>query len=98
VPYLDVSAVHDATGNTVTLFAVNRHLDTALDLDTRLEGFPGARVIEQHEMVHEKLEAVNTASRPNAVVPVKTSDAKIEDGRLRATLKPLSYNVIRLSV
>ena len=98
VPYLDVSAVHDVAANMVTLFAVNRHLDSSLDLDTRLEGFAGARVAEQHEMVHEDLGAVNTASRPNAVVPTSTSDAKVEDGRLRATLKPLSYTVIRLSV
>ncbi|TCR85795.1 alpha-N-arabinofuranosidase [Rhizobium sp. BK376] len=98
VPYLDVSAVHDANSNAVTLFAVNRHPDTALDLDTRLEGFPAARVVEQHEMTHGNLAAVNTASQPNAVVPATTGDAKIEDGRLRATLKPLSYNVIRLSV
>ena len=98
VPYLDVSAVHDVAANMVTLFAVNRHLDSSLNLDTRLEGFAGARVVEQHEMVHEDLGAVNTASRPNAVVPTSTSDAKVEDGRLRATLKPLSYTVIRLSV
>jgi alpha-N-arabinofuranosidase len=98
VPYLDVSAVHDANSNAVTLFAVNRHPDTALDLDTRLEGFPAARVVEQQEMTHGNLAAVNTASQPNAVVPATTGDAKIEDGRLRATLKPLSYNVIRLSV
>ena len=98
VPYLDVSAVHDVAANMVTLFAVNRHPDSSLDLDTRLEGFAGARVVEQHEMVHEDLGAVNTASRPNAVVPTSTSDAKVEDGRLRATLKPLSYTVIRLSV
>ncbi|MBM7047318.1 MULTISPECIES: alpha-N-arabinofuranosidase [Rhizobium] len=98
VPYLDVSAVHDVAANMVTLFAVNRHPDSSLDLDTRLEGFADARVVEQHEMVHEDLGAVNTASRPNAVVPTSTSDAKVEDGRLRATLKPLSYTVIRLSV
>ncbi len=98
VPYLDVAAVHDEAGKMVTLFAVNRHPDSALDLETRLEGFAGARVVEQHEMVHGDLRAVNTASQPNAVVPTSTGDAKIEDGRLRATLKPLSYTVIRLAV
>ena len=98
VPYLDVSAVHDVAGNMLTLFAVNRHPDSSLDLDTRLEGFAGARVVEQHEMVHEDLGATNTASHPNAVVPTSTGDAKVEDGRLRATLKPQSYTVIRLSV
>jgi alpha-N-arabinofuranosidase len=98
VPYLDVSAVHDEMGKMVTLFAVNRHPDSALDLDTRLEGFAGARVVEQHEIVNNDLQATNIAAHPNAVVPTNTGDAKIEDGRLRATLKPLSYTVIRLAV
>ncbi|WP_064685713.1 alpha-N-arabinofuranosidase [Rhizobium bangladeshense] len=98
VPYLDVSAVHSEDGRTLTFFAVNRHPDTALDLDVRLEGFGGTRLIEQVEMTHGDLEAVNTARRPETVVPVQVESAKIEDGRLRAALKPLSYNVIRLSV
>ncbi|PDT12483.1 MULTISPECIES: alpha-N-arabinofuranosidase [unclassified Rhizobium] len=98
VPYLDVSAVHSEDGRTLTFFAVNRHPDTALDLDVRLEGFGGARLIEQVEMAHGDLEAVNTARRPETVVPAKVESARVEDGRVRAALKPLSYNVIRLSV
>jgi alpha-N-arabinofuranosidase len=98
VPYLDVSAVHSEDGRTLTFFAVNRHPDTALDLDVRLEGFGGPRLIEQVEMSHGYLEAVNTAQRPETVVPTKVESAGVEDGRVRAALKPLSYNVIRLSV
>ena len=98
VPYLDVSAVHSEDGTTLTFFAVNRHPNTALDLDVRLEGFGAARVVEQVEMTHGDLEAVNTAGRPETVVPVNVQSGKIEDGKLRAALKPLSYNVIRLSV
>ncbi|PDV84981.1 alpha-N-arabinofuranosidase [Rhizobium sp. H4] len=98
VPYLDVSAVHSEDGRSLTFFAVNRHPDTALDLDVRLEGFGGARLIEQVEMSHVDLEAVNTARRPETVAPAKVESARVEDGRVRAALKPLSYNVIRLSV
>lgn len=49
-------------------------------------------------MTHGDLEAVNTAARPQTVTPVNVESGKIEDGRLRAALKPFSYNVIRLSV
>jgi alpha-N-arabinofuranosidase len=98
VPYLDASAVLSDDGKALTFFIVNRHPDTALDFDARLDGFAGARVIEQQEMTHRNLQAFNTAKQPDAVAPVKVDNAKVEDGRLRMALKPLSYNVIRLSV
>ena len=98
VPYIDISGVHDAQSGNITFFVVNRHLTESISLDTKLEGFVGARVVEQVGMTHTDLNAVNTAKNPNNVVPVSGGDAKIEDGRLRATLKPLSYTMIRLSV
>ncbi|WP_337267394.1 arabinosylfuranosidase ArfA [Oryzifoliimicrobium ureilyticus] len=98
VPYLDVSAVHDEEANALSFFIVNRHMTDALDLDARLEGFGAAHVVEQVSIRHDDLNATNTASEPEKVAPVRGGDAKIEDGRLRATLKPLSYNLIRLSV
>ncbi len=98
VPYLDTSAVLSDDGKTLTFFIVNRHPQSALDLDARLDGFANARVLEQLEMTHPDLQAVNTARQPETVAPIKVENAKVEDGRLRASLKPLSYNVIRLSV
>lgn len=98
VPYLDASAVLSDDGKALTFFIVNRHQDTALDFDARLDGFSGVRIVEQQEMTNTSLQAVNTAKQPDAVVPVKVDSAKIEDGRLRAALKPLSYSVIRLLV
>ncbi|EJJ26998.1 arabinosylfuranosidase ArfA [Rhizobium sp. CF142] len=98
VPYLDASAVLSDDSQTLTFFVVNRHPQNALDLDARLDGFANARVLEQVEMTHPDLQAVNTARQPETIAPVKVENAKIEDGRLRATLKPQSYSVIRLSV
>ncbi len=98
VPYLDTSAVLSDDGKTLTFFIVNRHPQSALDLDARLDGFANARVLEQLEMTHPDLQAVNTARQPETVAPIKVENAKVEDGRLRASLKPLSYSVIRLSV
>ena len=43
MPYLDISAVHDAKGGMLTVFAVNRHGGEPLDLEVGLQGFGAAR-------------------------------------------------------
>ena len=98
VPYLDLSAVRSASGDGLTLFAVNRHLDEALDLSVALDGFPAARLVEHIRMTHPDLRAVNTAANPDNVVPHKADGTTVADGALSSRLPPLSYNVIRLSV
>ena len=50
VPYLDISAVHDAGGRTLTFFAVNRHGGEDIDLDVSLQGFGAAAMADHHVM------------------------------------------------
>lgn len=63
-----------------------------------LEGFDAASVIEHRVMTHSNLEAVNAAGSQNEVSPTKGSGAKMEGDRLRASLPPYSYQMIRLKV
>jgi alpha-N-arabinofuranosidase len=98
IPYLDVAAVRSAEGGALTLFVVNRHLTEALDLSTRLEGFPRARLAEHIQMTHPDLRAINSAEHPDNVAPRTVAGASVEEGMLKAQLPPLSYNVIRLAV
>ena len=58
-----------------------------------LQGFG---VIEHLILEGDKM-ARNTEQQPNAVVPHARGDATLESGTLRATLPPLSWNVIRLA-
>ncbi len=98
VPYIDIAGVRDAAGGTVTFFAVNRHGTESLDLDIALEGFGDARV-DMHKMIrHDDLEAVNTADDPDNVAPVDGTGAIVEDGRVKASLPPLSYHLLRVKV
>lgn len=96
VPYLDVAGVENADGG-VTLFAVNRHQTEALDLSVALEGYAGLRLVEHVLIKHDDLRAKNTADNPDNVVPKAHSGTGVEDGRLAASLPPLSYSMIRLS-
>ena len=98
VPYIDISGVHDEAAGTVTFFAVNRHGSEALDLTVSLQGFGAAKVIDHQVMTHKDLEAVNTASNLEAVVPKKAAGAVVKDGTLTAKLPPYSYQMIRLGL
>ncbi len=96
VPYLDISAVHDATGQTLTFFAVNRHGGEDIDLDVSLQGFAAAAVADHQVMSGKDLEAVNSLKAPLSVTPRKGSHATVADGVLSARLPPYSYQMIRL--
>jgi alpha-N-arabinofuranosidase len=98
VPYLDISAVKNTGGKTLTLFAVNRHPTEALSLDVGLAGLKPKSVIEHIVMAHSNPRAVNTAKAPNTVVPRRKTGTTVADGALKARLPPRSYHVIRVAV
>jgi alpha-N-arabinofuranosidase len=99
VPYLDVAGVLDGEERHVALFAVNRHPTEALAAAISLEGFGGAlRVVDHQVMTHDDLHATNTLERPDHVAPRAGTGAVVEEGTLRASLPPLSWQMIRLAL
>ncbi|MEV0344757.1 alpha-N-arabinofuranosidase [Nonomuraea sp. NPDC050680] len=99
VPVLDAVATHDAETGDVTVFVVNRHLTDGIDLAVSLADFrPGLRVSESYTLADEDLYATNTMDDPDRVVPGPAKDADVTDGILRASLPPVSWTAIRLSV
>lgn len=96
VPYLDVAAVHDDAAGIVTFFVINRHLKDAADLDISLGGFD-ALSLHGHQVMSYALSDTNTAAAPDRVVPANGSGVGVEDGRVRGSLPPLSYHVIRVA-
>lgn len=96
VPYLDVSAVHDAASKTVTFFIVNRHEHEALALDVDLIEFGDLKLIDDQVIAHPDLTITNTAERPDNVAPKKAEGTTIAAGKLAASVAPLSYRMLRL--
>ena len=47
-------------------------------------------------MFSRDLKAANTFENPDAVKPQVNAASKLEDGKVKATLQPLSWNVFRL--
>jgi len=97
VPYLKLSAVHDDKAGTLTLFALNRHLKDELMVDFTIKGFSKLAVAKAHQLHDKDLKSQNTAKHPNRIKPLPLPDIKVRSGGLRATLRPASWNVIRLS-
>ena len=99
IPYLESVAVHNEEKNELTIFAVNRHLGEALDLEASLYGFDGYRFIEHISLYNSDLKAVNSAAG-EVVKPVTlpAGNLSVEQGalRLETKLPAASWNVIRL--
>jgi alpha-N-arabinofuranosidase len=97
MPYLVASATHDAATGRTAIFALNRHLSEAQELAVELRGLdPRQQLVEAHELFHVSMEAVNTLAQPDAVAPRPHGEVHAGEGRLRARLKPGSWNVFVL--
>jgi alpha-L-arabinofuranosidase len=96
VSYLKLSAVHDDKAGTLTLFALNRHLKDEMTVDFSTIGFSKLAVARAHQLHDKDLQALNTAQKPNRVKPQPLIDIEVRTGGVRATLRPASWNVIRL--
>jgi alpha-N-arabinofuranosidase len=96
VPFLKLAAVtNDQTGG-LSVFALNRDLDKAMDVDLEARAFGWLRVAEAHQLHHADLKAVNSRNEPDRVRPTRLEEVVIEGNRVRMTLAPASWNVLHL--
>jgi len=95
-PYLDAVCIVDAEPDTLTVFAVNKDLEDAMELTCSLREFEGYTVKEHIVLTHADLKAENTEANPNNVIPTADGNAAAENGQLKAVLPARSFNVIRL--
>jgi alpha-N-arabinofuranosidase len=86
-----------ADDGTVTVFAVNRGRTEPLPLEVALPGLNLTSVVEHTALADEDPEARNTLTDPDRVTPHQVPGTTVTEGRLTATLEPLSWNVIRLA-
>ncbi|MCG3040959.1 alpha-N-arabinofuranosidase [Streptomyces sp. S1A] len=96
VPLLHATAVRDEATGAVTVFAVNRGRHAALPLEVALHGLDLERVAEHSVLADADPEARNTLADPERVTPHRGEGAELAGGVLRATLEPMSWNMIRL--
>lgn len=95
LPYVDAAAAYDEKAGALTLFAINRDPagDTQIQLD--VSAFEGYRFVEHLELCAPDMDARNTWEAPDTIAPAVGQSAKEDQGVVTATLKPLSWNVLR---
>jgi alpha-N-arabinofuranosidase len=96
VPYLKMAAVADAGGG-LSLFLLNRDLTQEMEVSLDARGFGRLAMGETMELRHDDLQAINTRHAAERVKPAPLMGATVAGGKIRATLKPASWNVVRLS-
>jgi alpha-N-arabinofuranosidase len=98
VPNLLATIVRDPDTGAATLFALNRSVTDDLELSVDLRGVADDLIIQTSTQLHDQdLKKTNTKAAPDAVSPVANPTAKLEAGRLTATLKRQSWNVVSLA-
>jgi alpha-N-arabinofuranosidase len=97
VPFLKIAAVHDEVAGALTLFALNRSLEEELPLNVCAKGFERLEIEQALELRDDDLQATNTRAAPERIRPGLPTGVAVDGARLRATLAPASWNVIRLA-
>ncbi len=94
VPYLESTAVWNEETNEITLFAVNRSLETPLELDCFIQGFGTLNSIDSIVLQNDDLKAVNGPGK-QTVVPQKGAYPNIDGEHITCLLPKASWNVLR---
>jgi alpha-N-arabinofuranosidase len=67
-----------------------------MTLEVELRGLGAKTIASATELHHADLKATNTKAAPDTVKPSDHARASLEAAVLKATLKPLSWNVFAL--
>lgn len=96
VPYLESAVVHNEEAGELVIFAVNRSEKETLTLSSQLDGFTNLSVIEATELAGYEPK-LTTQEDHNAMEVKENSNIEVKNEAVSAELKPLSWNMIRLS-
>ncbi|MFV0385723.1 alpha-N-arabinofuranosidase [Paracoccus sp. (in: a-proteobacteria)] len=100
VNYLDIAAVLAPDGKSLTVFAINRSPDEAMEFSAALNGFGNARLIDHQIIGGDGTGAreANTSLNPTRIAPRKGDGLAMVDGALRGELPAFSYHLVRLAL
>jgi len=100
VPYLDAVAVYNGEKDEIAIFAVNRNIKEAINLDAEIAGFGDMILAEHHFLRNDDLDAVNSINGEKVKPAVQQGgviESKPGSLRLTADLPAASWNVIRFA-
>jgi alpha-N-arabinofuranosidase len=95
VPYLDVVGALNDRGDTLTLFCVNRSLETDIQAAIQVAGFTSGSAAEVHTLRGSSIDDGNDEDDPERVIPARTED-RVAKGSLRHVFPHESVTVLVL--
>lgn len=98
VPYVEAIGIINEEKTELTVFAVNRSLTDNIDFEIDLSDFKEKALIEHLVLEHDDMKAVNTAQKPDNVVPHAKGVTKVSGEKAEALLAKHSWNVIRFQI
>ena len=97
MPLLLASVTEDPATGRLSIFSLNRSPTETIEVDVDLHGFDARiELVEALELHHANLKATNSKAAPDTVVPLRNDEVQVSGTTLRASLKPLSWNVLVL--
>lgn len=96
VPYLESSVIYNKEKQEIVMFAVNKSLDSDLQIEWEFQDFGPVSLLEQTELYCEDLKATNTPDVQNVIPTVKRFEGEVSSSR-QLTLKKHSWNMLRFS-
>jgi alpha-N-arabinofuranosidase len=100
VPYLEAVGVYNREKNEISLFAVNRNLESAIDLEAEIAGFGEMKLAEHSVLCCADLSACNCAGEEKVKPALQSTGGRLEGKsgsmRLEVSLPPASWNMIRV--
>ncbi|MCL2255163.1 MAG: alpha-N-arabinofuranosidase, partial [Lachnospiraceae bacterium] len=97
VPFLEAVSIFNSEKDEVIIFAVNRSVSDNIDFSLALQGFTPSKVLEFSEISGFDVKKVNDKDCCD-VIPQTGDSVSITEHQLNATLKPLSFNLLRIKV
>jgi alpha-N-arabinofuranosidase len=97
VPLVDAVATHDKETGELVVFLVNRSIRDATPIDVDLRAFPDSHVVEALELSNPDHTWQATAQDDASVLPRPLAGVEVGNGRLSASLPPVSWAMIRVS-
>jgi len=101
IPYLEAVGVYNEGKKEACIFAVNRNLKEAIDLEAEIAGLGDVRLVEHRLLSNDDLYACNSSAEEK-VKPIIKSGGRLENkassAKLEISLPPASWNVIRLEI
>jgi alpha-N-arabinofuranosidase len=96
---IDSVATYDAEAGELTVFVVNRSIDSSTRVALATTGFENARILEAHTLHHDDVHWRASADDADTFGPVPNETGAVDaDGALSIELPPVSWSVIRLAV